>query len=71
MVGRRPAVFPAAIQGPRRAASALLAAQRALQEMIVQVNILRENLARLEDLNAVLKHMSEIERSPISQACTL
>ena len=37
--------------------------------MVANINILQENLQRLEDLNAVMKHMAELERIPVSQAC--
>lgn len=38
--------------------------------MVSNVNILQENLQRLEDLNEVMKLMSELERIPVSEACS-
>lgn len=38
--------------------------------MVSNVNVLQENLQRLEDLNKVMKLMSELERIPVSEACS-
>lgn len=38
-------------------------------KMPTNVNILQENLQRLDDLNSVLQMMAEIDRIPVSQAC--
>lgn len=35
----------------------------------MNINILQENLQRLEDLNAVMELMSQIDRVPVSKAC--
>lgn len=37
--------------------------------MPMNINILQENLQRLEDLNAVMELMSQIDRVPVSKAC--
>ena len=43
--------------------------ERAEIKMPANISILQENLQRLEDLNAVMQLMSELDRIPVSQAC--
>ncbi|PJF19634.1 hypothetical protein PSACC_00556 [Paramicrosporidium saccamoebae] len=37
--------------------------------MVGNVSIMQENLQRLEDLNAVMERMANIDRIPVSEAC--
>lgn len=37
--------------------------------MVVNINVLKENLQKLEELNTVMRHMTKLQRITVSEAC--